>query len=329
MPIQLLPPNPNGMKIAIDLLHRGKCIALPTETVYGLAADPLSDSAVNATFEAKQRPINHPLIVHIPNQEHLHFWAEDIPDDAFAIADKFWPGPLTLLLRKHKGCHTLATGGLDTIALRMPAHPIFLEVLNSFGKGLAAPSANPYKRLSPTSAEHVVTGLGDNIPAVLDGGDCHYGLESTILDLTNTPYRILRAGPITASDIMTCINKSVMEPAYFTDRVPGNVSAHYQPESFLKELKKENISDVLTNFKIGKAAVMSFSEDVFSLFVDTCYGATHLRKMPRQATEYGKVLFSVMHELDKFQTTAIYIELPPKTEGWQAVHNRISRALSL
>ena len=186
---------------AVQLLQQGECVALPTETVYGLAADAANAQAVDKIFAAKGRPKNHPLIVHIPDVSHLEKWAADIPATAYALAEQFWPGPLTLLLKKAPHVDGVVTGGLDTIALRVPAHPLFLSVLAQLDSGLAAPSANRYKQLSPTIAEQVSKGLQGRIAAVLDGGPCAHGLESTIVDLVSDLPRILRAGPITKQQL--------------------------------------------------------------------------------------------------------------------------------
>ena len=173
-------------------LKAGKLVAVPTETVYGLAADASNPDAVSAIFTAKRRPANHPLIVHLYDKKAINDWACKISTAAYALAEAFWPGPLTLLLHKAAHVSPIVTGGLNTIALRMPSHPLLLKLMQQHQLALAAPSANLYKKLSPTSAAHVVAGMQGKITAVLDGGDCQFGVESTIIDFTQ-PSRLLYA----------------------------------------------------------------------------------------------------------------------------------------
>ena len=192
---------------AVALLRQGELVALPTETVYGLDADALNPDAVAKIFAAKGRPSDHPLIVHLADAEALTTWARDIPKDAIALARAFWPGPLTLILKKEEGVPDIVTGGQDTVGLRVPNHPIALQLLRAFGSGLAAPSANRFGRISPTTAEHVRQELGDRVPLILDGGPCQVGLESTILDLSRGVPVILRPGAIGADDIARVIGR--------------------------------------------------------------------------------------------------------------------------
>ena len=225
------------------------------ETVYGLAADAANDDAVRKIFEAKGRPADHPLIVHIPEVDHLERWAIDIPDLAFQIAEQFWPGPLTLLLKKAPQVSSVVTGGRDTIALRIPEHTLFREILKQANLGLAAPSANRYKKLSPTTADQVIKGMRGRISAVLDGGSCEFGLESTIIDLTSERPTIVRTGPITRASLERQIGCEFDQPESHNVAVPGNVAATLSarnsstrrdhPGTFGRQQRLKLLSDLL------------------------------------------------------------------------------------
>jgi L-threonylcarbamoyladenylate synthase len=177
---------------AVEILRRGGLVALPTETVYGLAADAENEIAVRRIFAAKGRPVDHPLIVHLASARQITEWARDIPEEAWKLATAFWPGPLTMVLRRSDKAADVVTGGLETIGLRVPLHPLAIELLTAFGGGLAAPSANRFGRVSPTTAEHVEEELGDEVDLILDGGPCEIGLESTIVDLSTGEPTLLR-----------------------------------------------------------------------------------------------------------------------------------------
>lgn len=213
---------------AISMIKRAQIIAVPTETVYGLAADARNVNAVEKIFTIKNRPSNHPLIVHIASFENLSEWAKDIPPVTIMIAKHFWPGPITLLLQKNDLVSDVVTGGLETIAIRIPQNEALLKMLNLLNTGIAAPSANPHKRISPTTAQHVMSGLSGKIDAVLDGGPCQIGVESTILDLTQSSrLRILRHGPITKKMLESILKVSIESTSIHLERVSGNMKRHY------------------------------------------------------------------------------------------------------
>lgn len=191
-------------------LRAGELVALPTETVHGLGADAMNPAAVRRIFEAKGRPADHPLIVHLPDAEQMTQWARDIPREAIALAQAFWPGPLTLILKREDDVPLEVTGGQDTVGLRVPGHPLALKLLRAFGGGVAAPSANRFGRISPTTAQHVRDEFHDTLGdalTVLDGGPCEVGIESTILDLSGEAPRILRPGAISAEQIAAVIGR--------------------------------------------------------------------------------------------------------------------------
>ena len=306
---------------AASILQRGGLVAVPTETVYGLAADARNADAVKQIFRAKGRPSNHPLIVHIGAAAVLEEWAVDVPPLAYELAAAFWPGPLTLLLHKAPAVPPEVTAGRDTIGLRMPAHPVLLRLLRETGIGVAAPSANPYKRLSPTSAGQVLSGLDGRIDAVLDGGDCQVGLESTILDLTGPELQILRSGPITASQIARVAGRPVSTPEQHDVVVPGNVAVHYQPRTPLYVGDREQVLAARGAHGDRVAAVLMGSVPGFP------ESATVIC-MPQRKPAYAQALYRTLHGLDALGLQAIWLERPPATEEWGDVHDRLSRAAS-
>jgi L-threonylcarbamoyladenylate synthase len=324
----LLLVGEHSLTQAVSLLQKGECVALPTETVYGLAADATDIIAVNKIFEAKGRPKNHPLIVHIPDVTHLEKWAKSIPNNAYKLAKLFWPGPLTLLLKKADHVPYEVTGGLDTIALRVPAHPIFLQVLAKLNKGLAAPSANRYKQLSPTIAEQVMQGLHGRIAAILDGGSCEHGLESTILDLVSEKPRILRAGPVTQQQLEMAVGHSVDAPKSHSEVVPGNVKAHYQPNTPLRMVSSKKLLSEINILNQNNCHFIVWSE----LMIEQCKKAnipiSKWSNLENNAASFGKKLYVTLYQIDKSCPTQIIIEQPPQSDAWAAVNDRLSRAAS-
>jgi L-threonylcarbamoyladenylate synthase len=216
---------------AVAALREGRLVAFPTETVYGLGADAENEAAVARIFAVKERPRNHPLIVHVASAQELPRWAAEVPAAAEQLAAACWPGPLTLLLRKAARVPTATTGGLQSVGLRVPAHPMALELLRRFGGGVAAPSANRFGRVSPTSAAHVRADLGDDVDVLLDGGSCDVGVESTIVDLTGTVPVLLRPGGVTVEQIEALLGVSVGRCASAEVRAPGMLASHYAPRA--------------------------------------------------------------------------------------------------
>lgn len=218
----------NDIDRALAVLRAGGLVAIPTETVYGLAADASNPDAVRRIFAVKGRPAEHPLIVHIAAAEQLGEWAATIPPSAAVLADACWPGPLTLLVPRARRVLDVVTGGLPTVGVRVPAHPLTLELLTRFEGGLAAPSANRFGRVSPTTADHVRADLGDDVDFVLDGGPCPIGVESTIVDCTIDPPQVLRPGGIPVDDIAALLNGE-LGGASGPSRAPGMLASHYAP----------------------------------------------------------------------------------------------------
>ena len=318
----------DGIERAKRLLRQGDCVALPTETVYGLAANAESPAAVEKIFAAKGRPSNHPLIVHIPGIHHLQRWASDVPVWVEVLAARFWPGPLTMILKAKPGLNNPVTGGLSTVALRVPAHPIFLRILTELDMGLAAPSANRYKSLSPTCSEQAFQQLKGRIKAVLEGGHCEHGIESTIIDLTGEHIRILRAGPITAADIEQCIQAPVEVPVKHDEVVPGNVAAHYQPDTPVKLLSEQSLlamledpNDVTVHYLVYSPALKD------ALKQKNIPDQQHIR-LPAEPADYAKNMYYSLYQLDKPGASEIRVEMPPSSADWLAVNDRLSRAAS-
>jgi len=304
---------------AAELLHAGELVAVPTETVYGLAADARQTNAVRAIFAAKQRPLNHPLIVHIGDVDQLSEWAGHITETAWNLAQHFWPGPLTLVLEAVPGVScSVVTGGLNTVALRMPAHPALLTLLKRSGLALAAPSANPHKMLSPTSAAQVMATMADKLAAVLDGGECSLGIESTILDLTGSEPCILRAGPITASEIATHLGCSVAQPQHHQKIISGNQLVHYRPLTPLHLKTALQMCD-LPGYSVVRLFLSDASEQMYETSLLT-------RIMPRNKAAYARLLYRILFEVDQLAAQEIWVESPPSEEEWMDVHDRLSRA---
>jgi L-threonylcarbamoyladenylate synthase len=305
---------------AIALLQRGELVALPTETVYGLAADAGNIIALQQIFTVKNRPAHHPLIVHIASLDELSQWATNIPDLVTVMAQHFWPGPLTLLLEKKDSVNEFVTGGSKKIAIRVPQNQAFLKILRGLKTGLAAPSANLHKRMSPTTAEHVISGLSGKIAAVVDDGPCQFGIESTILDLTENRFRILRQGPITQEMLEKVLNVSVELPDLHLEKVPGNMKAHYQPYSATCLMSLDEIEHYLsiTENQTQKLSVIHYS------LLKAHSKNIHSHKMPKNQSEYAHLIYQALHSVDKMNPDQILIERPP--EDWTAILDRLSKA---
>jgi L-threonylcarbamoyladenylate synthase len=310
--------QPDDLRRAGELLTAGELVAVPTETVYGLAADASNPEAVERVFAAKQRPRSHPLITHLPSAEQLPRWAESVPGWVAGVVDRFWPGPLTLLLDRHPRVSDVITGGLPTIGLRVPDHPVLLELLRQFDLAVAAPSANPYQKLSPTTAEQVMSGLGGRIAAVLDGGPCVVGTESTILRVHQRQGEILRSGPISAAELEACLPFPVAVPTRHGHAVPGNQRIHYRPNAALRIRSTSELVDILQNPPRDSGFVLH-SPQFRALQVD------NLRVMPARHQGYRQALYGTLHDLDG-RVTTIWVESPPTGAEWQDIWDRLSRA---
>ncbi len=317
--LRLTSESSSELSQAARILQAGGLVAVPTETVYGLAADAADEKAVSAIFTAKGRPSDHPLIVHVSGVDQLAQWATDIPAEAYLLAEAFWPGPLTLLLKKHPQVSSVVTGGLDTIGLRNPAHPVLLGLLKKAQLGVAAPSANPYKKLSPTTADQVYASLSGKVDAVLDGGPCAVGIESTIVDLSTGNATVLRPGPITAAQMTEVLGQSVTTPTEHTVAVPGNVEAHYQPGKPLCLMTTEQLKEQITD-RDSEVACVYYSQSLADSM------NTQDIKMPKDKASYAQALYDTLYQLDQSEGKEIWLELPPVGEAWSDVHDRLKRA---
>lgn len=309
----------DALDAAVEALRRGDVIGLPTETVYGLAADANNADAVRRIFAIKGRPADHPLIVHIADADELSRWAIDIPTTAHRLADAFWPGPLTLILRKQPSVPDVVTGGQDTVGLRCPAHPLARELLRRFGGGLAAPSANRFGRISPTSAQHVRDEFGDAVPLVLDGGDSDVGIESTIVDLSGETAHILRPGGISREQIAQVIGPVAIGSHAHSPRASGTLEAHYAPRTPMLLLARDALER-----EAGQQR--TFGKRVGALVVGALPEGSDGLVLPDDARAYAHGLYAALRSLDARGDNLLLVERPPEADAWIAVHDRLRRS---
>ncbi len=312
--------EPAELARAADILRAGGLVAFPTETVYGLGADAMNDAAVAKIFAAKGRPADHPLIVHIASADELTQWARDIPETAWALAAQFWPGPLTLILKRASGVADAASGGLDTIGLRVPGHPVAQALLRTFGGGIAAPSANQFGRISPTCAEHVLSELEGRIAAVIDGGVCTIGLESTILDLSGPRPQVLRPGAVTADRLAAIIGPLDEVPSADAPKAPGSLAAHYAPATPLRLLESALLESEAT--RLARAGTVTVLARRAPLSAVNC----RWMRLPEEAAAFGHDLYARLREADAQGGASILIEVLPATPEWEAARDRLQRA---
>ena len=313
------PSESEAIKAAVASLGRGDLIGLPTETVYGLAADARNEAALRKVFALKGRPSDHPLIMHIGAVAELKDWARELPATARVLADAYWPGPLTLILKRGPAVSDLITGGQDTVALRMPAHPIALAVLRAFGGALAAPSANRYGHISPTTAAHVRDEFGSALGLVLDGGATQVGIESTIVDLTSEPARILRPGAIGQAEIEALIGPVCLGAKEASPRVPGALASHYAPRTATEQWPRAAIAARVK--ALGLAGQRALVLAIGSLPAG-CKGLA----LPAEAGAFAHHLYAALRQLDAGQADRLLIESPPEHPAWTAIRDRIERA---
>lgn len=316
----------NDIQMAAAALKKGETVAFPTETVYGLGADASNPLAVRKIFRIKGRPADHPLIVHIADVSQLDLWAENIDTVVWRLADRFWPGPLTLILPRRRHVPKEVTGGQDTIGVRVPDHPVAKSLIHTFGGGIAAPSANRFGRVSPTTAQHVRDELGSKIGMVLEGGSCRIGLESTILSLVNRKPLLLRHGSLSVEDIENTLGTKILPapPGSPAVRFPGMIPSHYAPETPLEihpsgTLWHRAFRLVWQGLKVAVLKLGNDGERLKNSNIE-------ISCMPRQADEYGRVLYSTLHRLDHAGFDRLLAEELPSTPEWLAVNDRIHRA---
>jgi L-threonylcarbamoyladenylate synthase len=323
---------------AATRLRAGELVAFPTETVYGLGADARNPEAVRKIFSAKGRPADHPLIVHLATASEIEAWAIEISAEARALAQAFWPGPMTLILKRAAHVSNAVTGAQDTVGLRVPSHPVARALLAACS-GVAAPSANRFGRVSPTQAQHVVDEFANENLMILDGGACEVGIESTIIDCTATPPRILRPGAITQADVarllnsghekddarvrgelaqeaqLSMVSKALPASSVSSPRVSGSLDSHYAPATPTTLVPAHELSGVI---KCGDA--------VFAPARPVAQSRVHYVPAPRDARAYARVLYASLRTLDALNAPRIIIEMPPADAAWAGVNDRLKRA---
>ncbi|MDR2208391.1 MAG: threonylcarbamoyl-AMP synthase [Azoarcus sp.] len=327
------------IRTAVECLLAGELVALPTETVYGLGADAANPEAVARIFAAKGRPADHPLIVHLADAAFLTQWAENIPQTARDVAAAFWPGPLTVILKKQPWVPSVVTGGQDTVGLRVPAHSLTLELLAAFAQarapgvaGIAAPSANRFGRVSPTTAAHVREELGDEVSLILDGGPCEVGIESTIIDFSRDEPEILRPGAISPDDIARVIG---VLPRLHSERgtgacempvprVSGSLAAHYAPLTPLRRVESGALAgEVKRLVDAGRrVAVLAYSRCATTSLL------LHWQTAAPEPAAYAQKLYANLRRLDALGAEVILVEELPRDPAWQAIADRIHRAVA-
>lgn len=320
--------RPEAIAQAVDALAAGRLVGLPTETVYGLAADAGNAAAVRAIFATKGRPADHPLIVHVAGAAAVPAFASAVPDFAQRLIDACWPGPLTLILPRRPGVADAAAGGHASIGLRCPAHPVARALLAACAArgiaGLAAPSANRFGRVSPTTAAHVAAEFGDEL-LVLDGGACNVGIESTIIDATRGAPVLLRPGQLARADIERLAGRHLLskEELMAPDpKAPGTLSAHYAPTARLRLMDARELRAALQVLGAearhiavwARAPLTSASRQLL------------LRRMPERADAAARELFAVLREFDAAGARLIWVETPPDDPAWDGVRDRLQRA---
>lgn len=306
---------------AVEILRAGGLVAFPTETVYGLGADASNPRAVRRIFEVKGRPAGHPVIVHLPSAAQLPVWARTIPQAATLLAERFWPGPLTLILARAASVIDEVTGGQDTVGLRVPAHPLAQALLRAFAGGIAAPSANRFGRISPTVAQHVRDELGEQVDLVLDGGPCEVGIESTIVDLSSGVPRLLRPGRVRADEIEATIGMPLERGGTSAPRAPGTLAAHYAPRSPLLLVPSDDLERVVSEHTRSSRVA------VYACRPQSVAGqAARWVVAPTDALSYAHELYAVLRALDRLECDLIVVEAPPPDPAWAAVRDRLQRA---
>jgi L-threonylcarbamoyladenylate synthase len=309
-------PMPDDLAAAVAALRRGELVAMPTETVYGLAADARNPDAVRRIFAAKGRPADHPLIVHLADAGSLGEWVREPPPSARCLIEAFWPGPLTLVLKKSASVDPVITGGQDTVGVRLPAHPVAQALLRAFGGAVAAPSANRFGRISPTCAQHVRDEFPTGVAVILDGGSSTIGLESTIVDLSGATPRLLRPGSISAAAVEALIGPLDRPGDAHGPRASGRLAAHYAPGKPLDLIDVGAIDCYRREHPEGVAWITP----------GALPAGAQGRALATDAEAYGRQLYAALRAVDAGPAGRIAVVRPPPDEAWAAVHDRLARA---
>ena len=298
---------------AAQILRAGGLVAFPTETVYGLGADAASENAIARLYAVKGRPTDHPVIIHFASPDQAFAWAREIPRGARELGQRFWPGPLTLILKRSALAKDFVTGGQDTVGLRVPSHPVAQELLKAFSGAIAAPSANRFGRVSPTTPAHVREDLGKDVDLVLEGGPSEVGIESTILDLSGGAAVLLRPGAISREQLEAIIPITVGKSSV---RHSGGLERHYAPRTPARMVPAHALDKEISKRK--SVAVLAFSRP--DERVDFWL------RMPREPQAYAQRLYAALRELDGANCEQILVEAPPDEPEWDAVRDRLKRA---
>jgi L-threonylcarbamoyladenylate synthase len=323
---QVLSPTPEAIAEAAARLRAGGLVAFPTETVYGLGGDAGNAAAVRRIFEAKGRPADHPVIVHLADAHHLAHWARDVPERALALARAFWPGPLTLILPKAGHVLGVVTGGQDSVGLRVPAHPVARALLAAFarlgGQGIAAPSANRFGHVSPTTAAHVADDLGTAIDVILDGGASEVGIESTIVSFAGDVPMLLRPGGIGPEAIAQVLGFALQAADGSAPRASGTLASHYAPNTRTLLVPADALHAMLAQHETReeRIAVLARSQREPEGFD----GAWIIG--PRDPAGYAHALYANLRALEASHADVILVESIPTTPEWLAVRDRLARA---
>lgn len=319
-----------SVRVAADLLRAGEVVALPTETVYGLAANALDAAAVARVFQVKERPATNPVIVHVASLEMARRCASEWPVVAGHLAAAFWPGPLTLVLPRSGDLPGVVTAGGDTVAVRWPAHPVIQGVIRACGFPLAAPSANRSTQVSPTTCEHVLRSLGGRIPLILDGGPCNVGIESTVVDVTGPVPRVLRPGMIRPAEIeaVSAIAGAVVQPvdAGGVLRSPGQMPRHYAPRIPLEVWAWEGAEELLARLRARGLAASQVCVLAHEHLPPREAGLRRVGVVPADPVAYARALYAELHACDEAGGVCIIVEAPPEDPAWAAIHDRLRRA---
>ncbi|MFY8180735.1 MAG: L-threonylcarbamoyladenylate synthase [Flavobacterium sp.] len=306
---------------AKEILENENLVAIPTETVYGLAGNIYSEKAINKIFKTKNRPFNNPLIVHIHSKELLENIAQEVPEKAKQLAEAFWPGSLTLVLKKKETIPYSITAGKETVAVRVPNHTLTLELLKQLDFPLAAPSANPFGSISPTTSQHVADYFTDTLEMVLDGGNCENGIESTIVGFENEKAILYRLGSISVEDIESIIGPiQIVNKNDSSPNAPGMLSRHYAPKT--KTIVSENIEDEIKNYPTSKIGVLLFQD----LKINDENIEKEILSINGSLKEATANLYAAMHRLDKKGLDLIIAEKFPENDLGKSINDRLERA---
>jgi L-threonylcarbamoyladenylate synthase len=307
---------------AVAILRRGGLVAFPTETVYGLGADARNPEALRKLYATKGRPAAHPVIVHLADMSQLAQWARELPPTAAKLAARFWPGPMTLILRCATGVSDAVTGGQDTVGVRIPSHPVARALLTKFGGGVAAPSANRFGRVSATTSQHVRQEFGDEIDFVLEGGASEIGIESTIVAVTGERPVLLRPGQISAREIEQAAGVPLAAPGTGSPRAPGTLAAHYAPQTPLLVMEGDLLLELAASLtRQGKRVAVLARGALQPLLTGLTWIAA-----PPDAPAYAHEFYANLRVLDATESDAILVEKLPLQPEWAAVNDRLDRA---